>query len=230
MPDKIAIVTGAAGNLGQAVVKKFLAGGYAVIGTMRSNDDAKDIAGDKFEKAIVDLTDDEASSDFIQSVIKKYGRIDVAVLTAGGFAMGSLEDTTFTDIMQQYSINFETAYNVGRPAFLQMMKQNSGRIFFIGSKAGLSAKEGKAVIAYGLTKSLVIRLAELMNEEAKGHDVVTAVIVPGTIDTPQNRKSMPDADPEKWVKAESIADILYFHCTDQAAAIREPVIKIYNHS
>jgi NAD(P)-dependent dehydrogenase (short-subunit alcohol dehydrogenase family) len=110
-----------------------------------------------------------------------------------------------------------------------MMKQGHGRIFIIGSKAGLTSKDGKGVVAYGLAKSLLFRLAELMNAEAKGKNVVTSVIVPSTIDTPQNRESMPDSDFEKWVKAESIADIIYWYCTDEAAMLREPVIKVYNN-
>src|SRR5438046_2187570 len=71
---------------------------------------------------------------------------------------------------------------------------------------------------------------DLMNEEAKGHNVVTSVIAPSTIDTPQNRKSMPDADPSKWVKAEDIASTIYFYSTEQALAIREPVLKVYNNA
>ncbi len=67
-----------------------------------------------------------------------------------------------------------------------MLKQNSGRVFIIGSKPGLDARNGKGMVAYGLAKSLIFRLAELMNDEAKGKNVVTSVVVPSTIDTPQN--------------------------------------------
>ena len=100
----------------------------------------------------------------------------------------------------------------------------------VGSRPGLDAKSGKGMIAYSLGKSLIFRLAELMNNEAKGQDVVTAVLVPSTIDTPQNRKAMPNADPGGWVQPEAIAETIYFYCTEQAAALREPVIKLYNNS
>ena len=76
----------------------------------------------------------------------------------------------------------------------------------------------------------IFRLAALMNDEAKGTNVVTSVVVPSTIDTPQNRVSMPGADPSKWVKPEAIADIIYFHCTDKGAILREPMIKVYGNS
>jgi NAD(P)-dependent dehydrogenase (short-subunit alcohol dehydrogenase family) len=228
---KTAIVTGASGNMGQAVVKKFLAEGYNVVGTIIPNDPVPfEIEDAKLEKVIVNLMDETDSEIFVQNVIAKYGSVDVAILTVGGFAMGKIADTKTTDILKQYKLNFETAYNVARPAFAQMMQQGSGRIFMIGSKPGLSAKDGKGMIAYGLGKSLIFRLAELMNDEAKGQNVVTGVVVPGTIDTPQNRKAMPDADFDNWVKPDTIADAIYFYCSDVAAVLREPVIKIYNNA
>jgi NAD(P)-dependent dehydrogenase (short-subunit alcohol dehydrogenase family) len=111
-----------------------------------------------------------------------------------------------------------------------MLLQGSGRIFLIGSKPGLSMKNSKGMVAYGLAKSLIFQLAELMNEEAKGTNVVTSVIVPSTIDTQQNRQSMPDADFSKWVKPEAIADAIYFHCSPAAASLREPIVKVYGNA
>ena len=231
MAGKIAIVTGASGNLGQAVVNKFLNEGYKVIGTVVPNDPVRiNFSNSNFETAIVNLVDEDNTLQFIESVIKKHDSIDAAVLTVGGFATGSVAETKTADITKQYKLNFETAYNVARPSFTQMLKQGSGRIFIIGSRPGLDAKNGKGMVAYGLAKSLIFRLAELMNDEAEGNDVVTSVVIPSTIDTPQNRKGMPDTDPSKWVKAESIADIIHFYCTKEASALREPLIKVYNNA
>jgi NAD(P)-dependent dehydrogenase (short-subunit alcohol dehydrogenase family) len=228
---RTAIVTGASGNMGQAVIKKFIDEGYKVVGTVIPNDPVPvDFPADKFEKVVVDLMSEEDSAKFINDIISKQGSIDAAVLTVGGFAMGSVVETKTSDIAKQYKLNFETAYNVARPVFTQMLKQNNGRIFIIGSRPGLNAMHGKGMVAYGLAKSLIFRLAELMNDEAKGTNVVTSVVVPSTIDTPQNRKAMPDADPSKWVKPEAIADAIWFYCTDAASVIREPVIKVYNNS
>lgn len=228
---KIAIVTGSAGNLGQAVVKKLVADNYQVIGTVTSHDAATmDLQVAKFEPTVVDLTNEENSGVFVNAVVEKYKKIDTAVLTVGGFAMGKIADTSTSDIHKQYQLNFETAYNIAQPVFAQMMKQNTGRIFLIGSKPGMEAKNSKGMVAYGLAKSLIFRLAELMNEEAKGYNVVTNVIVPGTIDTPQNRKAMPEADFNNWVKAEEIACIIYYYSSDAAGSLREPVIKVYGNS
>lgn len=230
MANKTAIVTGASGNMGQAVVKKFLAEGYHVIGTIVPKDPAPfDIEDEKLEKVIVDLMSEEDTEKFVQQVIAKYGTVDAVIATVGGFAMGTVANTKTADIYKQYQLNFETAYNVARPAFVQMLLQKTGRIFLIGSKPGLSAVNSKGMIAYGLGKSLIFRLAELMNAEAKGTNVVVNVVVPSTIDTPQNRKAMPDADFTAWVKPEAIANVIYFYCTGDAAVLREPVIKIYNN-
>lgn len=228
---KIAIVTGASGNLGRAVCKKFIQEGYFVIGTAIPGDPADiDFPAASFEKVVVDLLNEDDSQNFVDAIIAKHGRVDVAVLTVGGFALGNIAETKTSDIGKQYKLNFETAYNVARPAFVQMKKQGQGRIFIIGSRPGLDARNGKGMVAYGLSKSLLFRLADILNDEAKGEDIVTSVVIPGTIDTPSNRKAMPNADFSAWVTAEQIADVIYFYSTEQASALREPVIKIYNNA
>ncbi len=228
---KTAIVTGASGNLGQAVIKKFIEQGYNVIGTVIPDDPVKlDFPEDKFETVIVDLMNEDDAKKFTDSIISKYATIDAAILTVGGFDMGKIAETSASDIQKQYKLNFETAYNIARPVFIQMMKQNSGRIFIIGSKPGLNATLGNGMVAYGLAKSLIFRFAELMNLEAKGLNVVTSVVVPSTIDTPQNRKTMPEANFSNWVKPEDIANVISYYCSDEAASLREPLIKVYGNS
>ena len=226
---KTAIVTGASGNLGQEVIKKFLVEGYSVVGAIIPNDPVKlNIDDPNFQAVVADLMNEDASAKFVEEIISKNGQLDVAVLTVGGFAMGGIAETKTADILKQYKLNFETAYNVARPVFMQMMKQESGgRIFLVGSRTAIDMRNSKATFAYGLSKSLVFRLGELLNESAKGHNVVTSVIAPSTIDTPQNRQSMPDADFSKWVSPGSIADIIYYYSSEKGKVIREPVIKVY---
>jgi len=96
------------------------------------------------------------------------------------------------------------------------------------SRPALKASQGKNLIAYALSKSLLFKLAELLNEEAKGENVVVSVVVPSTIDTAINRKAMPDTNPAKWVKPEQLADILEFICSDKGFPIREAIYKVYN--
>jgi NADP-dependent 3-hydroxy acid dehydrogenase YdfG len=228
---KTVIITGVSGNLGQAVAKKFLGENFRVIGTVIPNDPVKlTITDSNFEAVTVDLMNEEDAETFIQNTVKKFNSIDVAVLTVGGFAMGTIAETKMADILKQHKLNFQTTYHVARPVFVQMTKQGSGRIFLTGARTGIDMKYSKGTTAYGLSKSLIFRLAELMNEEAKGKNIVTSVIAPSIIDTPQNRQSMPNADPSNWVKAEDIANAIYFYCTEEGIALREPVLKVYNNA
>ena len=228
---KVAIVTGATGNLGRAVIQKLLEEGFNVTGSVAPGETiSPQIEDAHFDSLVADLTNEESAQSFMNEVISRRGQLDVAVLTVGGFAMGKISDTTISDISRQYKLNFETAYNTARPAFIQMMKQGYGRIFLVGSRPGSDMHSSKGMVAYGLSKSLIFRLAELMNDEAKGDNVVIYVLVPSTIDTPQNRKSMPNADFDKWVKPGSIAEVIYTCCTDRMDVVREPVIKVYNNA
>lgn len=228
---KNAIVTGASGNLGQSVVKRFMEGGYRVTGTALANDTVSfDHPPGLFEKEVVDLLNEEEARKFVEKIIAQHNTIDAAVLTVGGFAMGNIADTSAADMLKQYQLNFETTYHIAQPVFTQMIKQNSGRIFIIGSRPGLAAWHGSGMVAYSLAKSLLVRLAELMNGEARGKNVVTSVVVPSTIDTPQNRKAMPDAPFHDWVKPEDIANVIFYHSSEEAKALRETVIKVYNNA
>jgi NAD(P)-dependent dehydrogenase (short-subunit alcohol dehydrogenase family) len=223
------LVTGASGNLGKAVINRFLAAGDRVSAIVIPGDKAPmEIDSPLFRKFEADLNNEAQTGQTVQNIIAEYGDLQVAVLTAGGYAMGNIRDTGSADILAQYRLNFETAYHAVRPVFLNMIDKGTGRIFLVGSKPGLDMRNSKAMTAYGLTKSLLFRLAELMNEEAKGSDVVSTVIVPSTIDTPQNRASMPDADFSKWMDPGAMAEIIYFYTTPLAGGLREPVLKMYN--
>jgi NAD(P)-dependent dehydrogenase (short-subunit alcohol dehydrogenase family) len=225
------LVTGASGNLGKSVINRFLDRGDRVSGIVVPGDETPlHFDSQYFEKFVADLGNEEQAAKTVSSILEKYGDIHIAVLTAGGFAMGGIKETGSSDLMQQYKLNFETAYHVARPVFLKMMEKGRGRIFMVGSRPGLDMRNSKGMVAYGLSKSLIFRLAELMNDEAKGTDVVVSVIAPSTIDTPQNRKSMPDADFSKWVDPDEIAHIIHFYTTPDANGLREPVLKIYNKS
>ena len=130
-----------------------------------------------------------------------------------------------------FALNFDTAYFVARPVFEQMLKQpNGGKIILIGSRPGLNPKDGKGSLAYALSKSLIFRLAEILNAEGSAKNVTASVIVPSTIDTEVNRKEMPDKDFTAWVKPEQIADAMLFICSEQGNPLRETVLKVYNRA
>jgi len=228
---KTVIITGANGNLGTAVTREFLDKGYQVIATVATEAMKADLAvQERLDVQVVDLANEEATNIFIRSVIDTYKKIDAALMLVGGFAMGNIAATAVADIQKQFSLNFETAYHVTRPLFQHMMANGNGRLVFIGARPDLEASQGKNLLAYGLSKSLLFKLAEYVNEEAKGKNVTATVVAPSTLDTPLNRKSMPGTDPGIWVKPAALAEILEFIVSDKNLPIRESVIKVYNNA
>ena len=130
-----------------------------------------------------------------------------------------------------FTMNFDTTYFVARPVFQQMIKQGTGgRIVMVGARPALRAKDGSKSFAYGLSKSLIFKLAEFLNATGSQQNVITSVVVPSTIDTPPNRQAMPNADFSAWVKAEDIAATIAHLCSEKADTWRETVVKIYNKS
>ena len=220
-----AIVTGAAGNLGLAVVERLLADGYRVAGATGKRGGGVS-AHENYKPFIADLSNEGEADRFIKDASAFLAAIDVAVLTVGGFVMGDLSSTSSADIEQQLQLNFYSAYHVARPVFLEMLTQGHGRIFLTGSIAGEHISKSRATVAYGLSKSLLFNLASLLNAEAGKQDVFTSVIVPSIIDTPQNRKSMPDADTSKWIAPDEIASVIAWHAGPQALHLRQEVIRI----
>ena len=228
---KTVIITGASGNLGSATVKKFLDEGYSVV-AVGEKDDHLDFAksNKNFAFHSVNLTNENETDAFVKSMITERGKIDAALMLVGGFAMGNVAATSGADIQKQISLNFETAYFLARPLIQHMQQNGYGRLVFVGARPALKASQGKNLIAYALSKSLLFKLAEFINEENKNTNVVASVVAPSTIDTVINRKSMPDVNPENWVKPEQLADILEFICSEKGMPVREPVYKVYNNA
>jgi len=228
---KTVIITGASGNLGTAVTKKFIGKNYRVIATVANENSKRDLVPhENLEISVVNLTDEKEATFFAENMIRKYTRIDAALLLVGGFAMGDIENTTGDDLHKQISLNFETAFYITKPLFTHMMNNKKGNIVLIGARPALNPAQGKGLIAYGLSKSLLFKLAEYLNEAAKGSNVSVSVVVPSTLDTPLNRKQMPEVNPDIWVKPGEIAETLEFLVSDKSSALRETVLKIYNNA
>jgi short-subunit dehydrogenase len=210
------LVTGASGNLGREVVKHFVEKGSRVFGLMLHNDSfGKEYNHVLFEKIYVDLTNEIETTTVMHAIIKKHDHIDLAILTAGGYEGGGFLQTTSADIQQMMNINFFTCYSVARILLLQMKQQQEGKIMLVGSRQGLNPKESKDNLGYALSKSLIFNLADMMNKEGENNNVITKVLVPTIIDTPQNRAAMPKADTKSWDKPEKIAELIYTKCASK---------------
>lgn len=225
------LITGASGNLGQAVTEKFAKGGYQVIAIVHSEADKEKLNGHKaVDTRIADLINESGVAQLVADLIAQYKHIDAALLLAGGFSMGAIDKTGSADIRRQVELNFETAYHVVRPLFAHMMERKKGRMVLIGGRPAIERSAAVHMIGYSLSKAMLMNLGEYLNEAARGTNVTATVIVPSTIDTPVNRKAMPGKDPSDWVRPEELADIMEFVVSEKSNAIREPVIKVYNNA
>lgn len=222
------IVTGANGNLGKAVVQAFLQQGWNVIGTIRKESETNTLPDhERLDIRVVDMLKESEVEEMTRKLIDQYKNINAGVFTVGGFAMGNLADSDSNDIQRQIDLNFKTAYHICRPLYLHMREKQSGRLVFIGSRPALEPQRALKVLPYALSKSLLFSLADTINSESHDTNIVATVIAPDTIDTPENREQMPDANKTHWVAPEAIAEIITFISGSAGKPLSQNVLKVY---
>jgi NAD(P)-dependent dehydrogenase (short-subunit alcohol dehydrogenase family) len=228
MQDKVAVITGGFGTLGRAVVKAFEAVGSRVAVLDRSAvPGAEGLRGTERRLLLggIDLARFDAAERAMQSVIAQFGGIDVLVNIAGGFRWQTLEQGDLGGWDQMYEVNLKTAVTATKAALSAIIRSPAGRIINIG--AGAAAKAGAGMGAYTASKAGVQRLTESLSEELKDRGVTVNAILPGTIDTPQNRADMPSADHSRWVAPEAIADVIVFLASDAARAVTGAALPVF---
>lgn len=217
------IVTGAAGALGTAVVEKFKREGYHVIALVKP--DSNEIAEEADDTYEIDVTCETAIAEFVKEYQIQYGELDAIALIVGGFSSGNLESTTQNDLLNMFQLNFFSAFSVVSGFLPLLKKQQRGTFLFVGARPALEPRDATGMVAYSLSKKLVISLSEILGEEIKGTDIRTHVFVPGIIDTPTNRNAMPDSDFSKWVSPKDIAEAM--HYAVNTPALRQMTFKLY---
>jgi NAD(P)-dependent dehydrogenase (short-subunit alcohol dehydrogenase family) len=165
----------------------------------------------------------------VGKVMQHYGRIDVLANIAGGFTMGPpVHETDEKTWDFMLNLNAKTAFLTCRAVVPQMLAAGGGKIINVGARAGL---QGSAKMApYIVSKSAVIRLTESLAAELKHKGINVNCILPGTIDTPANRESMPNADFEKWVPPSDLASVILFLASPVAKAVQGAAVPVYGRS
>jgi len=217
------MLTGAAGNLGRAVASAFADAGDNLVlldlktGALPSNDRQLYVAAN--------LLDAQSVQSAVEQAMQRFKRIDVLCNIAGGFRMGSpVHETSDKDWNFMLDINARTLLNMSRAVVPVMLKAGGGKIVNIGAFA---AQKGAAQMGgYFASKSAVIRLTESMSAELRDKNVNVNCVLPTTLDTPENRKSMPTADPKKWVAPEDLANVIAFLASDPARAVHGAAIPV----
>ncbi len=233
--DRVVVVTGAAGNLGVAVARAFQNARASLALVDRSSDRLPklfhDLSGSPnyLFTPPTDVTDPGSVAAAIAEIVSRFGRIDALVNTAGGYRAGTpLHETSLDDWDFMLNLNARSVFVVCQAVIPQMLRQGQGRIINVASRAALGGDALHA--AYSASKTAVVRLTESMDAELKNHGVNVNCVMPGMIDTPQNRAAMPGADFSKWVAPEAIADVILFLASDGSRAIHGAAIPVYGLS
>ena len=229
MDNRVVMVTGGFGTLGRAVVRAFETQGARVAAVDRSAAPSDSLlsAQDRLLKLEnVDLTQWAHSTAAVQKVTATFGRLDVLVNIAGGFIWQTLADGDPENWDRMYAINLKTAVMATKAALPALVRSGAGRVINIG--AGAAARAGAGMGAYTASKAGVQRLTESLAEELKDRGVTVNAVLPGIIDTPQNRTDMPNADHSRWVAPAAIADVILFLAGDAARAVTGASIPVFN--
>jgi NAD(P)-dependent dehydrogenase (short-subunit alcohol dehydrogenase family) len=224
MNDRIILITGAKGGLGSHITDHFLRSGATVIGASRSIAQS-DFPGPNFVALPVDFTSAPAVNAAVNSVISRFGRLDVLIHVMGGFAGGqTISETGDTTWNQMRDANLTSAFYVLRAAIPHLRKSPHGRIIAIGS---LTAAEPRAKLgAYVIFKSALATLIQTVALENKDASLTANVILPGTMDTPANRKSMPGSDFSKWLQPDDVTRLVSWLASEDSAHVTGALIPI----
>lgn len=223
MKGKTVVVTGAAGGVGSALVRRFLAEGMNVVGSVRRE-------GEKLEQGAIsvqaDVTNEQEVKKLFDAVEKQFGSPDFVVNTVGGFLPSKrFSDVTEEEWMSMMKINLTTAFLCTREAVRRMTKTKPGSIVNFSAMVGLEPTAGKT--PYAVSKAAVSVLTEAVARELRGTKISINAIAPGIVATEANKESMPDADAGKWVTLESIGDLVVWLCSEKSAAVSGTTFKAY---
>jgi NAD(P)-dependent dehydrogenase (short-subunit alcohol dehydrogenase family) len=227
----VAILTGGTGALGQSITAALLAAGGVVAIPYAVPEEAKRLEArlspDQRARVLAlpaDVTDEASLGKFVQVVGERHGRVDGLVNAVGGFAGGDLVSTPLPEWERMMKLNLTSAVIACRAVLPGMIEARRGRIVNIASRAVLPPQGG--FIAYTVSKAAVITLTQALAQEVKPHGVAVNAVLPSTMDTPANRRAMPDADRSGWVSTDAVASVVAFLLSDRGAAVTGSAVTV----
>jgi NAD(P)-dependent dehydrogenase (short-subunit alcohol dehydrogenase family) len=230
MQNKHVLICGGTGGLGTAVVQSAVSHGARVTVPYINHDEVKLFQNthkkeitDQVNFVKTDLSDEMA----VKKIIDKMQRVDVLIQLVGGFSMGDTIDFSIEQWQKLISINLTTTFLICKHSLRRMKETGYGRIVTVGSRAAVEPS-GK-MACYSASKAAVIAFTKSIADEMKGTNITANCILPSTIDTPANRKAMGTGNVHKWVKPESVAQIICFLGSESATDLRGAAIPIYGN-
>jgi NAD(P)-dependent dehydrogenase (short-subunit alcohol dehydrogenase family) len=222
------VVTGGTGALGAAVVKALLEAG-AVCHVPYIEEREAELFPHRGHpnvklSANVDLTRENVVAGFYDSVPLVWASIHLA----GGFAMAPLVDTKRSDLMQLVELNVVTSFLCCRAAVNAMARgRQGGRIVNVAARPALEWRTGAGMTAYTATKAAVAALTVALAEEVAKDRILVNAVAPSIIDTPANRRSMPNANHAVWPEPDEIAQTIAFLASPENQVTRGAVVPVY---
>ena len=225
MTGKIALVTGANGGLGSHVTKALLDAGASVVG-LAPRIQQSDFSHANFTALAAQISTLDDAKKAADTVISRFGRIDILAHLVGGFAGGkTVAETDDATFQRMFDMNLNSAFHILRVVIPLMRKAGAGRIIAIGSRA--AEDPGPGVGAYSASKAALVSLIRTVALENKDAGITANVILPGTMDTSANRKDMPGADVSKWVQPASVASLIVWLAGDAGKDVTGAVLPVY---
>jgi len=225
MKGKVVLVTGANGGLGTYVTQAFLDADATVIGTSRKIQQS-DFKNSNFTAVPAEISTREGAKVLVDQVVERFGRLDILAHTVGGFAGGqSIVDTDDTTFQRMFDLNLNCVFHILRASVPALRKTGNGRVIAIGSRAAL--EPGAGVGAYSASKAAMVSLIRTVSLENKDAGLTANVILPGTMDTPANRKAIPNADFSKWVRPSTVASLTTWLAGEAGKDVNGAVIPVY---
>ncbi|MEA5618993.1 3-oxoacyl-ACP reductase FabG [Cronbergia sp. UHCC 0137] len=228
MKGKQVLLTGGTGGLGLGVTPAVLAQGAEVTIPYRTPKDIEKLKGILSPADIARIhfipanLEDEASVD---KLISRMIHVDVLIHLVGGFSMGKTHEYSFYDWKREFELNLNTTFLTCKYSLKNMLEHGYGRIVTVSSRAG--AEPAGKMAAYSAAKAGVIALTKAIADETKGTNITANTILPSVIDTPANRQAMGVENADKWVKPESIAQVICFLASEAAKDVRGAAIPVY---
>lgn len=223
------IVTGGTGALGSAVVAALLEAGASCTVSYRHLTEAQRFPHSGHERvrliAVTDLADEPSVSKLYEG-LQPWASIHIA----GGFAMGKVADTGKTALLAQLETNLISCFLCCRAAVTPMQAAGGGRIVNVAARPGLEWRQGAGMSAYAAAKAAVSALTVALAEEVAEHGILVNAVAPSIMDTPANRKAMPQADHASWPKVDEVAATILFLASPENKVTRGAVVPVYGKS
>jgi NAD(P)-dependent dehydrogenase (short-subunit alcohol dehydrogenase family) len=235
MRDEVVLVTGGAGNLGRSVTRAFLEAGANVAVPFYKTDppDALQALQNEFGERLLlfgfDLTTERGAAEAVREVLEWRGRLGVVAHLVGGYRGGArIVDTPVEAWDRMIDLNLKSAWLMSRAAIPALIDQGGGGLIFVSSRAARTGRAGHA--AYAVAKSALIALMEAIIEEYGAEGIRANAVMPGILDTEDNRRAMPDADFSTWTQPEQIARTILFLASPDASVVSGASIPVYGLS